>query len=43
MKTGFPEGNKLEVAVKNRRWVPTHLPARPRLAVEPVRHYFDIG
>jgi hypothetical protein len=37
----FLEGDKLEVAVKNGRWVVTHLPAGPRPAVEPVRHYFD--
>jgi hypothetical protein len=37
----FLEGNKLEVAVKNGRWVLTRLPAGPRPAVEPVWHYFD--
>jgi hypothetical protein len=29
-KPGFPEGDKLEVAVKNGRWVLTHLHAGPR-------------
>ena len=38
---GFLEGDKFEVAVKNGRWVLNHLPARPRSAVEPIRHYFD--
>ena len=27
VKTGFPRGNKLEVAVNNGRWVLTRLPA----------------
>ena len=40
-KPGFPEGDKLEVGVKNGRWVLTNPPDRPRPAVEPVRHYFD--
>jgi hypothetical protein len=35
----FLEGDKLEVAVTNGRWVLTHLPAAPRKP-EPVRHYF---
>ena len=35
----FLEGDKLEVAVKNSRWVLTHLLAAPRTP-EPVRHYF---
>ena len=37
----FLEGDKLEVSVKNDRWVLTHLPAGPRPAVEPVKPYFD--
>jgi hypothetical protein len=36
----FLEGDKLEVAVKNRRWVLTHLPACPPPAAEVLRHYF---
>jgi hypothetical protein len=40
-KPGFPEGDKLEVGVKNGRWVLTNPPDRPRPAFEPVRHYFD--
>ena len=36
----FLEGDKLEVAVKNGRWVLTHLPAGPRPAAELVRRYF---
>ena len=36
----FLEGDKLEVAVKNGRWVLTHLPARPPPAAELLRHYF---
>jgi hypothetical protein len=35
----FHEGDRLEVAVKNGRWVPTHLPAKPP-APKPVLHYF---
>jgi hypothetical protein len=35
-KTVFPESHKFEIAVKNGRWVLTHLPAGPRPAVEPV-------
>ena len=35
------EGDRLVVEVKNGRQVLTHLPAGPRPAVEPVRHYFD--
>ena len=35
----FLEGDRLEVAVKNGRWVLTHLPAGPRRP-KPVRHYF---
>jgi hypothetical protein len=36
----FLEGDKLEVAVKNGRWVLMHLPARPPPAAELLRHYF---
>ena len=36
----FLEGDKLEVAVKNGRWVLTHLPAGPRPAAELLRRYF---
>ena len=35
----FLEGDKLEVEVKNGRWVLIHLRAAPRKP-EPVRHYF---
>jgi hypothetical protein len=35
----FLEGDKLEVAVKNGRWVLTHLPAGPRPAAELLRCY----
>ena len=35
----FLEGDSLEVAVKNGRWVLTHLPAKPR-APAPVLHNF---
>jgi hypothetical protein len=35
----FLEGDKLEVAVKNGRWVLTHIPAAPRPPIM-VRHYF---
>ena len=35
----FLEGDKLEVAVKNGRWVLTHLPAKPP-EPKPVLHYF---
>jgi hypothetical protein len=35
----FVEGDKLEVAVKNGRWVLTHLPAKPP-APKRVEHYF---
>jgi hypothetical protein len=35
----FLEGDKLEVAVKNRHWVLTHLPAKPP-EPKPVLHYF---
>jgi hypothetical protein len=35
----FLEGDKLEVEVKDGRWVLTHLPAAPRKP-ESVRHYF---
>jgi hypothetical protein len=37
-ETVFPEGDKLEVAVKTGRGVLMHLPARPRPGVEPLRH-----
>jgi hypothetical protein len=36
----FLEGDLLETAVKNGRWVLTHTPAKPR-PPEPVRHYFE--
>jgi len=35
----FLEGDKLEVAVRDGRWVLTHLPAAPKPPA-PVRHYF---
>ena len=35
----FLGGDKLEAAVRNVRWVLTHLPAGPLPAVEPIRHY----
>ena len=35
----FLQGDKLEVAVKNDRWVLTHLPAGQRPALQPVQHY----
>jgi hypothetical protein len=35
----FLEGDKLEVQVKNGRWVLTHVPAKPA-APKPVHHYF---
>ena len=35
----FLEGDKLEVEVKNGRWVLTHLPAAPR-PVPTLQHYF---
>jgi hypothetical protein len=38
-KPSFPEGDKLEVAVKSGRWVLMRLPAAPRRPA-PVRHYF---
>lgn len=34
------EGDKLEAAVKNGRWLLTHLPAGPRPAAELPRYYF---
>jgi hypothetical protein len=34
------EGDKLEVAVKNGRWVLSHTPTKPQ-PPEPVRHYFE--
>ena len=36
----FLEGDDLEVAVRNGRWVLTHVPAGPRLASPPAQHYF---
>jgi hypothetical protein len=35
----FLERDKLEIEVKNGRWVLTHVPAAPR-PVKPVQHYF---
>ena len=34
------EGDKLEVALVDGRWVVTHLPAGPRPKALPVNHYF---
>jgi hypothetical protein len=34
------EGDLLEVAVRNGRWVLTHVPAAPRPAPPPAQHYF---
>ena len=39
-KPGFPEGDKLEDAVKNGRWVLSHTPTKPQ-PPEPVRNYFE--
>ena len=36
----FLEGDVLEVAVRNGRWVLTHRPAGPRPAPPPPEHYF---
>jgi hypothetical protein len=36
----FLEGAVLEVAVRNGRWVLTHVPAGPRPARPPTQHYF---
>jgi hypothetical protein len=36
----FFEGAVLEVAVRNGRWVLTHVPAGPRPAPAPAQHYF---
>jgi hypothetical protein len=36
----FLEGDKLEVALVNGRWVLTHVPADPRPPVPPAEHYF---
>jgi hypothetical protein len=36
----FLEGDVLEVAVRNGRWVLTHVPAGPRPAPPPAQHYF---
>ena len=36
----FLEGAVLEVAVRNGRWVLTHVPAGPRPAPPPAQHYF---
>jgi hypothetical protein len=36
----FLEGDVLEVAIRNGRWVLTHVPARPGPAPPPARHYF---
>jgi hypothetical protein len=35
----FLEGDRLDIEVKNGRWVLTHVPAAPR-PVKPVQHYF---
>ena len=39
----FLEGDALEVAVRNGRWVLTHRPAGPRPAPPPAQPYFPIG
>jgi hypothetical protein len=36
----FLEGAALEVAVRNGRWLLTHVPAGPRPAPPPAQHYF---
>jgi hypothetical protein len=36
----FLEGDVLEVAVRNGRWVLTHVAAGPRPAPPPAKHYF---
>jgi hypothetical protein len=36
----FLEGAVLEVAVRNGRWVLTHVPAGPRPAPHSAQHYF---
>jgi hypothetical protein len=36
----FLEGDVLEVAVRNGRWVLTHVPAAPRPDPAPAGHYF---
>jgi hypothetical protein len=36
----FLEGDVLEVAVRNGRWVLCHIPAGPRPAPAPAQHYF---
>jgi hypothetical protein len=36
----FLEGDKLEVSVRNGRWVLTHVPAGPKPVSAPVEHYF---
>jgi hypothetical protein len=41
MKTGFPLGRQAQGRDQQQALVLTHLPARPRPAVEPVQHYFD--
>jgi len=40
-KTGLPESHKFEIAVKNGRWVLTHLPAGPRPASSRSKPNFD--
>jgi hypothetical protein len=40
-KSSFLEGDKLEVAVKNGRWVLALPPAGPRPAAELLRCYFS--
>ena len=39
-KPGFPWRDKLEVAVKDGRWLLSHTPTKPQ-PPEPVRHYFE--
>jgi hypothetical protein len=39
METVFHQGDKLDVTVKNARWVMTHLPAGPGPEPAPVEHY----
>jgi hypothetical protein len=36
----FLEGDVLEIAVRNGRWVLTHAPAKPVSAPPPAQHYF---
>jgi hypothetical protein len=40
MEMVFHQGDKLDVTVKNARWVMTQLPAGPGTEPAPVEHYF---